>query len=183
MNKYEVLSFPENIDITNPYLLDEVYHSPQITKVAYSQGMTLAEGQWTYDTDEKAYWISPGVSSSNYRAGYLRISDESFVVLPEDEITVEFELKALTPIADNQKVGVHTDIKTPSNTLISALNFNGDFKVGQYNYCKIKQVVPSHYDAKFFNIIVGTITSTFSTPYQFKIRNIRINIKHNSSVW
>ncbi len=180
MNKFDILSVPNDLDLANPYKINSVSNT-DITKVTYTgSGMTLTNGQWTFDTDELAYWICPKITTGVTR-GYIKLIDDEIIVQAGDDIEAEFEIKFMDTVT-GQNVGVRTDILTSSLSLIGSLDFFDFTYSKEYVSVNIKRrILPSYTTANKLNLVFGTLTSSeAASPYSFKIRNIKININRNS---
>lgn len=183
MNKYEIITIPDNIDMTNPYRLDTLSQE-DVSQVTYTPGMTLNPGEWTFDTDERAYWICPNtiVLSGTGTRGYIKLIDKGILVHPEDEIEVEFEIKFLGE-AERQLVGVRTDLLDKNSALLGTLDFFVKEYLEEYQQIKIrKRVNPAFTSVRNISIVIGTLTSPLLTNgYSFKIRNIKVTIIKNNT--
>lgn len=180
MNKHEIISFPNNVDMTNPYKLNNLSTAGGITKVTYSTGMELTQGQWTWDTDELAYWIFP--KSTTGTVGYVKLIDENIDIQAGDEIEAEFEVKCIGTPATNQRVGVRTDLLNGSLGYLASLDFfTNEFK-NEYQTIKLKKIVnPSLISVQKMAFIFGVLTSGLSEGYSIKIRQIKVSIIRNSA--
>jgi len=184
MNKYEIITIPEDIDITNnPYKFEEL-NVTLLTKVDYDSELVLDKGEYAYDTDERAYWIKPGENGgATATVGYIKFIDNRLRILPGDDIEVEFEIKYIGD-ATGQLSGVTIDILNTSNVLQGTLQYIGrNYSSNEYDYVKIKKRINAAFTtASKCRVVVGTISSPVSaTGYSYKIRNIKITIIRNSA--
>jgi len=184
MIKNDFFKVIENIDLANPYGFSSLYLS-NLAKVDYSSNMILNAGEYTWDIDEKAYWIKPNfIDNATPVVGYIRYIDENMIISINDIIEVTFEIKTFSDSISEQNIGIRLDFLNYDNTIIASKDFfftkntNGD-----YDFVKIKQKVPPYLgNAVKCAVVLGTPTSVpTSSAYEYKIRNAFINITRNNS--
>lgn len=182
MNKFEVITFPQNIDTSNPYGLDELT-VVDISRVPYNQNMTLNKGEYTFDTDEDAYWIFPGFRSDApaESRGYIRFRDNDVLISAGDEIEISFAI-AITSILNN-RTGVTVDILDASNALLGALSFfpKSVTPDGYTYYKETKRINPAWTNARNFRLVVGTVGSPNDAVVPYKIKDVQSTVKRNTS--
>jgi hypothetical protein len=184
MNKYEIISIPDNMDLTNPYRLNLLDKSSAITNVAYISGMTLNRGQWTWDSDERAYWICPGDRDASHVEGYIRLTDDKLLLLPGDKIEVEFDIKYIGTVDEQQIIGVRID---PLNDSLARLTSIDCLTVNYSNeWQNIKRNIiidPGLTTTKTLRLYFGVMYSPLNTSgYSIKMRDIKITIIRNKSL-
>lgn len=176
---YEVITIPQPLDFNNPYSLD-LLELVDLVQVPYTQDMTLAAGQMTYDTDEGAFWISPQTISR----GYIRLRSNQNKIAEGDVIKVSYEFKCLNDLPQTQLTGAFVDVLSASSVVLdNSLRFCPSLKLSDsYQLCEFESVIPASANGKVdrFNFVVGTITSPTSSQYSYKIRNIKIEIIHQN---
>lgn len=163
--------------MSNPYGLSYLWGS-RISKVTYSAGMTLSPGQWTYDSDERAFWICPETTTNN--GGYIRLIDSNMSIGAEDDIEIEFEIKCIGD-ASGQNIGIaidllKSDLSFKANMQIFSVSYSDEYETVRLK----KRVNPSFTDVSNMALIFGVLTSPLlNTGYSIKIRNIRVSIIKN----
>lgn len=178
MNKYNVLTINGDLDMSNPYKLHTLAET-DLVRVPYTSGMTLNSAEWTFDTDENAFWISPKRTTSN--RGYIKVIDENFLLSAEDEIEVEFEIKCVGALNASQLAGVRIDYLNEFYAYTTgSLDFMTKEYKQEYQRIKIKKKVPpTATSVTNLALIFGILTSTLQEGYSIKIRNIKLEVVKN----
>lgn len=182
MNKYEVITIPNNIDISNPYRYYRLNQS-WLSKIDYTSGMTLGVGQWCWDTDEKAYWIKPSITTGGYKEGVISIVDKDIPISAQDDLEIEYMIKTVGNII-NANIGV-TIAYYDKDMKYLATDSVRDYCFNTNEYVQIKgkiKVNPSLESVKYFAINIGVTNSENTGDYSVKIKNINVNLKRNSAI-
>lgn len=177
MNRQWFISLNEDVDMSNPYKFDELSQT-NITKVDNISQIEM--GKWCFDSNERAYVISPLVDSAKSH-GYFRFIPNDITVAAGDEIEVEFDIMNSGFTAE-LKTGITIDIlKSDNTTIVISPNFTYGENTDEYVTFKKKYVIGANVPNRSKpRIVIGCVTSTPNgNSFITKIRDIKITITKN----
>lgn len=184
MEKTSLFSVPENFDFSKSNDFYKTVEAVDVNKVTYTGQASLSAGEWTYNTDERCYMISPTLinGTSGETRGYLRLYPKDAYVSAEDEVLVEFEMKCA---ASNMPTGVNNglivDFMDKSGVYVS--NLKTQYKVSsEYRHYRTKYKVPVNFNIQNLRFLFGVAGSPAQAQaFTLFIRNIKLTIIRNSS--